>query len=253
LARYRDHSYGWNDLQLAAAVSRSSTRLGYSLGMFDRMAHWDRLHEQQRFRPVYPSEHVVRFLMASRSVFDEQRPKRFLDIGAGAGRHTMLAAELGFEAFGTDISFTGLDHARKRLRQSGFPARLMQASTLALPFRDHSFALALSYGVFYYGTANEMKGAIAEMRRVLVPGGRALVILRTTDDYRFGKGKQLEHNTFQLEITETNECGSIQHFLTANDVPAYFVGFSGLTFERTDSTFASRTAVNSDWLITGEA
>jgi SAM-dependent methyltransferase len=219
--------------------------------MSDRISHWDRLHEQQRFRPVYPSEHVVRFLMASRSVFDGQSPPRFLDIGTGAGRHTKLAAELGFDAFGTDISFTGLHHARKRLHQSGFPARLAQASTLALPFRDRSFAVALSYGVFYYGTADEMKGAIAEMRRILVPGGRALVIVRTTDDYRFGKGKQLGHNTFQLEIAETNECGSIQHFLAANDVPVYFADFSGLTFERTDTTFANRTGVNSDWLITG--
>jgi SAM-dependent methyltransferase len=98
------------------------------------MAHWDHLHELQRFRPVYPNERVVRFLVASRSVFDEQSPPRFLDIGTGAGRHAKLAAELGFEAFGTDISFTGLDHARKRLHQSGFPAQLLQASTLAFPF-----------------------------------------------------------------------------------------------------------------------
>jgi SAM-dependent methyltransferase len=219
--------------------------------MSDPMSHWDLLHEQQRFRPVYPNEHVVRFLMASRIAFGTHPPPRFLDIGAGAGRHTKLAAELGFEAFGTDISFTGLDYARKRLHQSGYPVRLVQASTLALPFQHHSFTVALSYGVFYYGTANEMKGAISEMRRILVPGGRALV-QRTPDDYRFGRGRQLEHNTFQLEIAETNECGSIQHLLTADDVPGYFVDFSRLTFERTDTTFASRTGVNSDWLVTGE-
>jgi ubiquinone/menaquinone biosynthesis C-methylase UbiE len=155
--------------------------------MSDPMSHWDHLHKQQRFRPVYPNEHVVRFLVASRSVFDEQSPPRFLDIGTGAGRHAKLVAELGFEAFGIDISFTGLDHARKRLHQSGFPAQLLQAFTLALPFRDHSFAVALSYGAFYYGTAHEMKKAIAEMRRILMRGGRALVILHTTDDYRFGR------------------------------------------------------------------
>jgi hypothetical protein len=49
--------------------------------MSDQMSHWDRLHEQQRFRPVYPNEHVVRFRMASRNVLDGLRPTRFLDIG----------------------------------------------------------------------------------------------------------------------------------------------------------------------------
>jgi hypothetical protein len=90
------------------------------------------------------------------------------------------------------------------------------------------------------------------MCRILAPGGRALV-QRTTDDYRSGRGRQLEHNTFQLEKAETDECGSIQHLLTADDVPGYFVNFSRLAFERIDTTFASRTGVNSDWLVTGEA
>jgi SAM-dependent methyltransferase len=218
----------------------------YSLGMFDSASHWDHLHEQPRFRPLYPSDHVVRFLMANRDL----APGRLLDIGVGGGRHAKLAAELGFDAFGTDLSFVGLQHARERLLQAGLATDFLQASMLALPYADSSFAVVLSYGVFYYGTAEEMQQAIAEVHRVLRPGGKAFVVLRTTSDYRFGKGAPVGRNTFQLEIDDTNEFRTIQHFLASADVPVYFNKFKNVAFEQTDTSFGNRAGVNSDWLIT---
>jgi len=220
--------------------------------MFDSSSHWDELHQNPRFRPMYPNDHVVRFLMTNRELLERHHPARFLDIGLGAGRHTKLAAELGFRACGIDISFVGLQHARERLLTAELRASLSQASMLALPFMDCSFAAVLSYGVFNYGTANEMKQAIAEVCRILVPGGRAFVVLRTTDDYRFGKGVRLGHNTFELSITETNEFHSTQHFVAADEIPVYFANFARVSFEKADTTFGNRTGLNSDWLITAE-
>jgi SAM-dependent methyltransferase len=220
--------------------------------MFDSSSHWDQLHEKPRFRPIYPNDHVVRFLMTNRELLEKHHPVQFLDIGLGAGRHTKLAAELEFEAFGMDISFVGLQRARERLLKAGLQASLSQASMLALPYMDCSFAIVLSYGVFYYGTANEMKQALAEVHRILIPGGKAFVVLRTTDDYRFGKGVRLEHNTFQLSITETNELHSTQHFLAADEVPVYFAKFAQVSFEKTETTFGNRSGTNSNWLITVE-
>ena len=220
--------------------------------MSDSSTHWDELHRHPRFRPMYPNDHVVRFLMTNRELQERHHPARFLDVGLGAGRHTKLAAELGFRTFGIDISLVGLQHARERVQTAGLQATLSQASMLALPFMDLSFAVVLSFGVFYYGTGKEMKQAIAEVRRILVPGGRAFVVLRTTGDYRFGKGTPLGHHTFQLSISETNELGSTQHFLAADDVPAYFSAFSHVSFEKAETTFGNRSGMNSDWLITAE-
>jgi len=226
--------------------------IGYAPDMFDSSTHWDQLHDKPRFRPIYPNDHVVRFLMANRELQEKHAPARCLDIGLGTGRHTRLAAELGFQAFGVDISFVGLQHARERLLTAGLQASLSQASMVALPYRDCSFAIVLSYGVFYYGTANKMRQALAEVHRILVPGGEAFVVLRTTDDYRFGKGVRLGHNTFQLSITETNELHSTQHFLGADEVSLYFARFAQVTFEKTETTFGNRSGIDSDWLITVE-
>jgi SAM-dependent methyltransferase len=126
---------------------------------------------------------------------------------------------------------------------------LKRAAMTELPFESNSFDVVLSYGVFYYGTAEDMRRAIDEVHRVLKAGGRAFVVVRTTDDFRHGKGRALEEDTYLLTISETNEEGTVQHFLSEPALRAAFAAFSNLEFEKMETTFAARTAKNSDWLI----
>lgn len=220
--------------------------------MSDPAAHWNALHASQRFRPIYPSEDVVRFLMALRAQLPVQTQYRLLDIGTGGGRHMLLAAELGFCPFGVDISVTGLSHARERMHQNNLSSSIAVASMISLPFAEASFHAVVSYGSFYYGTAQVMQQAIVEAHRVLAPAGKSFVVLRSTDDYRYRKGRELEPNTYELDISETNELGTIQHFLTAEDIPEYFTLFSDVSFEKVEWTTCGRTRLNSDWLITAK-
>src|SRR5713101_1457695 len=107
----------------------NSVSLGITLPtMLDSSPHWNDLHANPRFRPAYPSEHVVRFLLASRALLTTTTSPRFLDIGLGAGRHMKLAAELGLSACGIDVSLVGLTHARQRLQDAKAPHRLVVAS-----------------------------------------------------------------------------------------------------------------------------
>ncbi|HZR65579.1 MAG TPA: methyltransferase domain-containing protein [Terriglobales bacterium] len=220
--------------------------------MSDSARHWNELHANPRFRPSYPNEDVVRFLLATRDKLKSPSQPRFLDIGAGGGRHMRLAAELGFSVCGVDISFTGLTHARERIEAMNRHARAAVASMTQLPFANETFEAVLSFGSFYYGDQKQMRQAIAEANRVLAKGGRSFTVLRTTSDYRYGKGRQLEPRTFQLDISETNELGTVQHFLAEENIPEYFVDFSRVSFEKSECTFGRRTRVNSDWLITAE-
>jgi len=238
--------------KLAQRQKWSTTFEGKCGAMSNPAIDWDRLHENSRFRPRYPNDHVVRFLIANRAAVENSATRRLLDIGAGAGRHMQLASELGFEPYGIDTSVTGLQHAQQRFRSMQVQLRVIQASMLALPFAECSFGLILSFGVFYYGTANEMRHAIAEAHRVLAPGGRLFAVLRTTQDHRFGKGEQLAAQTFRLKITDTNEYDTVQHFLAAEDIAVYFEEFSCVSFEKTETTSANRTRLDSDWLITAQ-
>jgi SAM-dependent methyltransferase len=213
----------------------------------DAARFWDQLHTQRRFRPAYPSEHVVRFV---RSLPDEGgRARRALDIGCGGGRHTVLLAESGFAVDAVDISEEGLAHTRATLHAAGLDATLGVASMTSLPFGADTFDAAVSFGVFYYGTADEGRAAVSELHRVLRPGGRAFVVVRTRDDYRYGKGEEIEPGTFLIDADDTNERDTVQSFLGEDEVAERFAAFSELSFELTETSFGGRTGKNSDWLV----
>jgi hypothetical protein len=95
-----------------------------------------------------------------------------------------------------------------------------------------------------------MRAAIAETHRVLLPGGRAFVVLRTLDDHRFGKTRKLEENTLQPDIADANDFGTVD--LPAENVDRYFAALRKLSFGRTETNSANRSRGNSDWPITVE-
>ena len=172
---------------------------------------WDVLHKQERFKPVYPLDHVVRFVFTYFPRNREQRKKlKLLDVGCGAGRHVVLLSQEGFQAYGTDISLEGVRAARDWLKSENLPALVEQAEMSVQPFHDNIFGGIICSGVLNYNTISGMKKTIAELHRILKPLGIMAVITRTIDDYRFGKGTKIEEHTYQLDIDDKRGvCSSI--------------------------------------------
>lgn len=94
---------------------------------------------------------------------------RLLDLGCGAGRTTAALDERGFDVVALDVS---RPMAREARDATGVPCVAGDAS--ALPFPADSFDCAL----FSYNGLDELRperarhAALAEIGRVLVPGGR---------------------------------------------------------------------------------
>src|SRR5688500_4032949 len=102
---------------------------------------WDRLHEDPRYSPVYPSEPVVRFVSRRfGGVTDtEQQASLLLDLGCGAGRHSAMLSSAGHVAVGVDQSVAGLRHAREMVRLEGSEQRPIVADMTALPLASKCF------------------------------------------------------------------------------------------------------------------
>jgi ubiquinone/menaquinone biosynthesis C-methylase UbiE len=211
---------------------------------------WESLHSQERFQPKYPSDHAVRFIFSQFSREQkERRQLRMLDLGCGAGVHTIFLAREGFQTYATDISETGLDVVRERIKNNNLEAEIKNASMEEQPFEDNFFDGVISYGVFYYNNRHGFQKATDELYRILKKGGEAFIFTRTTDDYRFGKGEEIEKNTFVLDILETNEKGMAMHFLEKEDINKIFGKFAEISFEKTETTFDNLKNKNSDWII----
>jgi SAM-dependent methyltransferase len=102
-------------------------------------------------------------------------PGPVLEVGCGGGR---LLAELrrtypGRALVGTDLHPLALAHARHQAQATP----LVQAALPALPWRAEQFALVLALDVFDQQGV-DLAAALAESRRVLLPGG--LLLLRVS-------------------------------------------------------------------------
>ncbi len=93
-----------------------------------------------------------------------------LDLGCGLGRQRQAMRERGFRVLGVDPAF-GL------LRQGGTgDGGVAAGSALTLPFRNAAFDFVYTVGVLHHvGNPRAQARAMAEIRRVLRPGGRLIV------------------------------------------------------------------------------
>jgi glycine/sarcosine N-methyltransferase len=118
------------------------------------------------------------------------RELRLLDCAAGIGTQLLGLAALGNTCVGTDLSVAAVHRARDEGRTQGLPAGAVAGVAVAdmrrLPFADASFdaVVCADNSLPHLLTADDVRGALAEMLRVTVPGGAVLVSTRDYDDLR---------------------------------------------------------------------
>ncbi len=108
--------------------------------------------------------------------------RTLLDIGCSWGRWSLAASSRGYATVGIDPSLGAVLAAQRVAQQLGRHARFVVGDARHLPFRNHQFAITFSYSVIQHFSKDDAARALAEMGRVLVPGGQARVQMPT----RFG-------------------------------------------------------------------
>lgn len=110
------------------------------------------------------------------------RDRAVLDVAAGAGGGALAAAALGARVLAVDAS----PAMAQRMTARGLRAEVMDGAALALP--DASFDVAYScFGVVLFP---DPAAGMAEMRRVLRPGGQAAVVT-WTEPHRYALAARL--------------------------------------------------------------
>src|SRR4051812_19265196 len=93
-----------------------------------------------------------------------------LDACCGTGDLAIAGAEAGGRVTGLDFSEPMLERARKKSAEIEWVA----GDALAVPFADASFdAATVGFGV---RNLDDLAGGLAELRRVLKPGGRVAIL-----------------------------------------------------------------------------
>jgi demethylmenaquinone methyltransferase / 2-methoxy-6-polyprenyl-1,4-benzoquinol methylase len=99
---------------------------------------------------------------------------RALDVATGTGDLAIALARRGGEVVGSDFSEGMLQRARAK---SG-AVRWEQANALVLPYEDNAFdAATVGFGARNF---SDLERGLAEMTRVVKPGGRVVILEITT-------------------------------------------------------------------------
>lgn len=131
----------------------------------DRVEGWEHFRDGRGISPIKDAE--LRFLGVGRGL-------RFLDAGAGRGEVMLAAAQAGAEVAGVDYSEAAVEIARETVAEVA-GATVARADVADIPFPDASFDRILMGDVIEHLDRDHARNALAELHRVLRPGGRLLV------------------------------------------------------------------------------
>jgi len=124
--------------------------------------------ERQRYE-LQP--HILEIL----SKFD-WRGKRVLEIGSGVGTDARTIIEKGAGDYtGINIDRASTEATARALQVFALPGVALQGDATALDFPDGTFDVVYSFGVLHH--IPEAEKAVAEIHRVLKPGGIVLAML----------------------------------------------------------------------------
>ncbi len=113
-------------------------------------------------------------LMAKRLVEKIPANGKVLEIAPGPGYFCIELAKLGnFQITGLDISKSVVEIARRNAAQAGLQIDFREGNASAMPFQDNTFDLTFCQAAFK--NFSEPVKAIAEMYRVLRPGGLSVI------------------------------------------------------------------------------
>ncbi len=111
------------------------------------------------------------------------RGKRVLEIGTGVGTDARNIIGKGGVYTGINIDRGSTETTSQALRVFSLPGIALECDATSLGFPDSSFDVVYSFGVLHH--IPEIGKAVAEIHRVLKPGGELLVMLynRTSINY----------------------------------------------------------------------
>lgn len=111
--------------------------------------------------------------------YDDFAGRMVLDLGCGAGIDSAEFARNGARVTSVDFTHTATELTRNLLKEAGFPSHVVEADATALAFKANTFDCVYCFGILHH--IPDVEDALAEIRRVLKPGGQMMAMVYHKD------------------------------------------------------------------------
>ena len=185
---------------------------------------------------------------ARRIVRNQLLPKgsKILSLGAWLGHDELFLAMHGYDVTATDFISEAVEHIAGRAREFKVSDHLraqLQDLHEPLIFDSESFDAVYAHLSLHYLDQATLAQRIQEIRRILRPGGKVFVVVRSTDDWKYREANEQTgkvHTTHEmggiLRATEggfiVDSRGKQQRFFDRAELSEVFSSFGDLSIEK---------------------
>ena len=143
-----------------------------------------------------------------------------LEIGCGMGDDTAQWAKRGMKVTAIDLTEPAVECTRKRLQACGLQAEVRTGNAERLDFPDNTFDFVYSFGVLHHSP--DTPKTIEEVRRVLKPGGRALIMLYNRKSLNYAIHRIL---SYPFDGSKKDPC-PVEHTYTKDQIREMFRNYA---------------------------
>ena len=211
---------------------------------------WEQIFRSRARWGRYPAEELVRFMAAYYYDAPERSEVRVLEIGCGPGSGaSWFVAREGFSLSGIDASATAIEKSRQRFAEEGLRGEFRQGDIASLPWRDAVFDVVLDFACLSCNTENETAAIIAEIHRVLKPGGRHFSITPKAGCWGDDPGERLDATTLVLATQGPFRAMGKIRFATRESLERLYATFCELRLGYSIRSAESTDKEVSHWVV----
>jgi len=199
------------------------------------IARWNRAFADRSWGR-YPPEELVRFIARTFPEIEKRKSLRALEVGCGPGANLWYLAREGFTIAGIDGSANAIALAGKRLYAealvtSSAQANLKVGNFARLPWPDDVFDVVIDIEAICCNTLPVIRLVLAEIKRVLKPGGWFFAKMFGPKTTGAATGKKLEARTTEMPITGPLAGTGVTHVFTESEIRRELADLSQLSLD----------------------
>ena len=198
-----------------------------NINIIDYSEYWERCWEEEKPEELFSYlEGWNGHKSLEMDVFKDHGVRKVCDAACGFGAHTVALASNGFEVSAFDVSERAVKLTTEGLKKYGYTGTAVKkAEITATGYEEESFDAVTAYAVIDHLTEADSKKAVAELMRIIKPGGLLLLSFDMPEEDDFLCEHDILPDGSMIYSSDPSRAGMIFRPHDGEKIEALFLGY----------------------------